>query len=397
MNAFLNLLERVLIGIFALAFGALAIYGVNRYQQGVAEESDPWRRAKKENSIEGYLAFLRECQGCRREKDAEKILDELQRERGLIARLDNAHLPERAGITLPAFSPDGRTVLATGGEGPDFWDTETGKRLSRGEKAFRNRGNRAVEWLAYSPDGHRVAAGTAAMEGGSLMAWDEATGTATGDRFVEDYDVKQVQFAPQPTTDGSLIGWMAQGPVGIWEPASGKFLRNTHEGASALAFLRADNGRLYMLTAADKDIWAWDPATMEIARQVRLNTDRPLLGLSQDGRTAVYSDGRVLELWDTRRGQQLAVLRDLSGDIVSFCREPVHGWLAVGTKTGLLYLWDPAGSALPMAHVAAHEGPVESLACSSQGRLASTGWDSAKVWNIERVVRTEKLKEKEKP
>lgn len=385
MNAFLSFLERVLIGIFVLGFGAIALIAANRYYGGGGEEGDPWRRARKQNTIEAYLGFLRECQSCRREEEAEKALDELQRARGLVSRLDRAHLPERASIGLPAFSPDGRTVLATGGLGPDFWDADTGKRLSRGDQAFRSRGSRVVEALAYSPDGHKVAAGTAGMEGGRLLVWDETTGTLAGDQFVEGFDVKAIQFAPQ----GFLLGWLAQGPIGIWEPATGKFLRGTHEGAASLAFFRADNGKTFLLTAAGKDVWSWDPATMELARQVRFNTDRPLLGLSQDGRVIAFSDGRVLELWETRTALHIASLRDLDGEIVSFCREPAHGWLAIGTRTGNLYLWDPAGSALPLGYVAAHEGPVEQLACSTQGRAVTVGWDSAKVWNLEKVGKTQ--------
>jgi WD40 repeat protein len=284
-------------------------------------------------------------------------------------------------------------VLASGGTGPEFWDAATGEHQSRGGRAFRNRGDRAVEDLAYSADGRRVAAGTAGMAGGSLLVWEEATGAPLGDRFVEDFDIKAVRFAPE----GLLLGWLALGPVGIWEPSTGKFLRGTHEGATSLAFYRADNGRTFLLTASGKEVWSWDPATMELARQVQFNSDRPLLGLSRDGRAVVYSDGRVLELWDTRSGQQTASLRDLEGEIASFCREPGHGWLAVGTRAGLLYLWDPAGSAVPMGQVAAHEGPVEQLDCSAQGRVVTVSWDSAKVWDMERVIKTGKLQPRTKP
>jgi hypothetical protein len=35
--------------------------------------------------------------------------------------------------------------------------------------------------------------------------------------------------------------------------------------------------------------------------------------------------------------------------------------------------------------VAAHEGPVETLACGAEGRAVSIGWDGAKVWNLEKI------------
>lgn len=386
MNAFLSFLEKLLIGIFALGFSVLAIIVANRYYSSSEGESDPWRRVKKQNTIEAYLGYLRECQSCRREGEAEKALDELQRARGLLARLDISHLPERAGVSHPVFSPDGRTVLAIGGTAPDFWDAETGRRLSRGEKAFSNRRGWVLDDLAYAPDGRKIAAGAAGMEGGNLLAWDEGTGAAIGDQFVEGFDVKAIAFAPQ----GFLLGWLAPGPVGIWEPSTGKFLRSTHEGASSLAFFRNENGRTFLLTASGKEVWSWDPATMELARQVKFNTDRPLLGLSRDGRVIAFTDGRVLELWDTRTALLIGALRDLDGDTLSFCRESVRGWVVVGTRTGILYVWDPAGSAVPLNSVAAHEGPVEQLACSTQGRVVSVSWDGAKVWNLEKVAKVDK-------
>jgi WD40 repeat protein len=130
-----------------------------------------------------------------------------------------------------------------------------------------------------------------------------------------------------------------------------------------------------------------------VVRKVSLNTDRPLLGLSRDGLMAAYSDGVVLEAWNVQAGTQVGSLRDLSGDILSFCREPRKGWFAIGTKTGTLYLWDPASSPLPLAKVAAHAGPVEQLACSGQGRVATVGWNSAKIWNIDRLVKTQEQAE----
>jgi WD40 repeat protein len=385
MNALLSFLEKLLIGIFALGFGILIVVGLIRYNSSRSEDGDPWRHAKKQNTIEAYLEYLRGCQSCPREEEAENALDGLQRSRGLVSRLARAHLPERASISLPVFSPDGRTVSATGGEGPDFWDADTGKRLARGDKAFAFRGSRLVKALAYSPDGRKIAAGTAGMEGGSLLVWDEPSGTLVADHRIEGYDIEAVQFSPE----GSLLGWLAHGPVGVWEPVTGKFLRAAHEGAGALAFYRGENGRTWLLTASGREIWFWEPSAMERVRQIRLDTERPLLGLSRDGRMIAFSDGRAMELWDTRTGLLVASLRDLEGEIISFCREPGRGWIAVGTRAGILYLWDPSVSPLPLGQVPAHEGPVEQLACSVQGRAVTIGWDSAKVWNLDKLVKSQ--------
>ena len=52
MESFLNSLEKFLTWFFALAFGALLIYGGLRYRSHVEEESDLLLQAKKQNTPE---------------------------------------------------------------------------------------------------------------------------------------------------------------------------------------------------------------------------------------------------------------------------------------------------------------------------------------------------------
>ena len=380
MNALLSFLEKLLIGIFALGLGALLVVGLLSYNGGRFEESDPWRQVVKQNTIEAYLSYLRACQACAHEEEAERTLDELQRSRGLLARLARAHLPERASIAHPAFSPDGRTVLASSGTELGFWDAETGQHLARGKDAFVVPDGTYIEALAYSPDSRWVAAGLSAAEHGGLRVWDERSGEPVADYLVDDYDVKFVEFAPQ----GSRLGWLAQGPLGLFEPATGKILRAAHEGARAMAFGSDETGRIWLMTAADRELWFWDPVILELRQQMRFDSDRPLLGLSRGGQLIAFSDGTVVELWNTRTRVLIATLRDMEGEVVSYCREAKRGWVVVGTRAGLLYVWDPAGPPLPLGQVSAHKGPVEQLACAD-GRVVSVGWDSAKVWNLDRL------------
>jgi len=384
MNAFLNYLEKILTWFFALAFGVLLIYGGLRYRSYLEAESDQWRQARKRNTAEAYLGFLRDCHGCPEDSAARKALYELQRMAGLLSSLSTDHLPERASISFPVFSPDARIILAFGGKGPDFWDAETGRRDSHGDKTFTDKdGKTNVNALDFAPDGRRIAAGMAAREGGRLKIWDLTTEALVAEHEVEASDVLGVRFSP----DGIWLAWRGDGPVGLWNPVMGRFLRGTHAGIAAMAFQQHANGTTYLVTAGGKDLFTWQIGTMELVREKKVDSDRPLLGLSHDGRVAVYSEGRVLELWDAINGKQLNTLRDLHGEIVSFCRQPNNGRIVVGTRDGLIYLWDPLTSPVPLGHVAAHEGPVDTLVCGAENRIISTGWDGAKVWNLEKFIR----------
>lgn len=380
MKVLLSFIRKTLIVLFVLGLSVLITVGLFRYRGDRGSEGDTWKQTVAEDTIEGYLEYLRNCQSCPHERDAEDALDRLQSRSGLVARLEHGHLPPRAVIALPVFSPDGREILAVGGRNLYFWDSSTGRRLIRGRDGFQTRGGRYLESLAYSPDGSRIVAGMSGKEAGYLILWDQKTGDLLADHAVDWYDVKTVAFSPE----GDSIGWSAHGPIGIWEPGSGKFLRATHEGANALAFVRRDDGKALLVTASGHNVWFWDAAAMEVLKQSELDTGRSLLGLSQDGLLVAFRQGAVLELWDTRLGTLIASLGNHESEITAFCRESRKGWIAVGTKGGKLYLWDLAG-AKRLGNVLAHEGPIEHIACSKQGKVVTAGWDAAKVWDLEKL------------
>lgn len=381
MNAFLSFLEKLLTVIFSVGFGILIIVGLIHYGGDSSEQSDLWRQVKKKNSIESYLAYLRECPACPHAGEAKTRMAELLQGRGLVARLDAGHLPERVGIGLPVFSADGQTILAAGSSGPSLWDANSGQHLARAGRGFSMQDPRSLQSLAFAPDGQQIAAGTSGAETGRLLVWNVRSGDLVAERLVEGYDVKAVQFAPE----GSLLGWLAQGPLGIWEPATGKFLRATHEGASALAFFRnPQSGRLWLLSASGREVWSWDAQTLELLRQVRIDSDRELLGLSGDGHLIAYAKGPTVELWETRSALAVATWADHDDDVVSFCRDSRGGRVVVGTRAGTLYLWDSVSREL-LGKAPAHDGPVERLACSGHGRAVSTGWDGVKVWDLDKL------------
>lgn len=382
MKAFLDALEKFLTWFFAISFALLAGYGVLRYQQRQARAQDPWLLAQRSQTQEAYAAYLKQCEACPHEEEARQALDDLQRRQGLLARLSRDHLKGRASISLPSFSADGQLILATSGEGPEFWETQTGRHSDYGQGLFdRARSRVRIDHLALAPDGHRIGAGTGGIEGGRLLVWDLQSEKRISEQEVEGFDVKDVLFA----ADNSWLGWRGDGPVGVWDPGTQRFFRGTHDGVKSIAFLDAGDGHHYFVTANDRELWLWDRENLSLIRQGGLQSERPLLGISRDGRIVVHADARVLEVWDTEQRELLAELRDLEGEIRRFCRDSRSGRLVVATDTGLLYLWDPKGSALPQGSVVAHQGPVEELACSGLGQVVSVGWDSAKVWDLERL------------
>src|SRR5262249_41519661 len=110
------------------------------------------------------------------------------------------------------------------------------------------------------------------------------------------------------------------------------------------------------------------------------------LAFSRDGSTLASADGDGVRTWDaaTGRPRPLPPL-DLPG-VVCLAFAPDGGSLAVGTKAGSIWLWEPgAGRRLLVAR--AHPAPVTSLAFPDDGRvLASASWADwrdrvARLWD----------------
>lgn len=384
MSKLLNLLETivkwmpVVVVVGLLGFGILRLW----HKDNVHEEhaDGPWEQVQNQNSIEAYLDYLLDCHACPREAEAEAALDKAQKERGLVARLARGHMPIRAGITLPVFSPDGRLIMAAGGRDIDFWDSATGAWIPHPVGGFEARGGRSFETLAFSPDGKRVAAGMSGTESGWLLTWELRTGKLIADYMVEGQDVKDVAVGPQ----GRSVVWLAPGPLGVWEPDTGKFLRAVHESATAMTLVKSDPRPPQILTASGRELWFWDLTTLEKARQLEVRSDMTLLGLSTDGALAGYYEGPALEVWDTRSGRLTGTLKGHDSEVISFCRDAKANWVVVGTQEGSIYLWD-LPTARVIGHVRGHRGPVEHLSCSNSGRLVTTAWDAAKIWDLNRL------------
>ena len=107
-----------------------------------------------------------------------------------LKRFDNRRI-----VLTAAFSPDGKTLAAGGGEGiVRLWDVSAGevRRELKGHHGW-------VRSLAYSPDGRTLATGG---KDGYVVLWDPNTGENRGPLGKHVQDVVDVSFSP----DG---GWLA--------------------------------------------------------------------------------------------------------------------------------------------------------------------------------------------
>jgi len=382
MNVFLSLLQKMLIGIFLLV--VLALAGIALFKKLLPESTHDtlsWQQVRQENTMEAYIEYMKECPVCRHTTEASAHLDALQKQAGLIARLDRTNLSVRDDFSALAFSPDGKNIVAAGVSRLHFWEAEKGEVLSRGERAFRLMPGRRVVSVRYSLGGKQIAAGTSTRTGaGTLMLWDAASGETLAEHPVQDHDIRTVAFAPRSIG----IGWLADGPAGIWEPQADRIMQAIHEGATALSFVRDESKRLLMVTAGGRDVWLWNPETLEPLKKTELKTEKSLFGISHDGQVILYHDAQGIEVWNPLSGDLLAHRDRLGGELTAFCSDTRKGRLVLGTRDGMIHLWDIRKNTLLTAMLA-HRNAVEELACSSRSRSVSRAIDGMKLWDVDRL------------
>src|SRR5262249_48114242 len=126
---------------------------------------------------------------------------------GRVIELQGADQMPVAGL---AFSPDGRTLAASGRDGPvRVWELATGR--CRTLKHFHTgRGGR----LAFSPDGRVLASWSEpGSESSPVTLWDPGTGRELGRLVGHRGAVTQVAFAPDGNTlataseDTTVLFW----------------------------------------------------------------------------------------------------------------------------------------------------------------------------------------------
>jgi WD40 repeat protein len=398
-----------------------------------------------------------------------------------------ANLALRGGVEgearILAFSPDGKTLAAGGSNTIRMWDTATGKEqalagghrgplsvvgVSRDGKTLLSRGaDRIVRcWdladgressqfeepsgtlsVAFSPDGHLVALGTA---NGTIGLFDAATGKAKGklkghvngtaslvfapdgktlashgtvDNAIRIHDVAretELRQIPLQEENAAMPGNIViGGPVG----RGGLRLTFSPDGQTVIAEVPASAAQLMNAAgvmagagAAGTLVRMWDVATGKEVRKFALPAQHGVgsVALSPDGRILATenADGTV-SLWEVASGKQRSKIgtpgaapppapamgafvvrvagsrgptEASSGTTLAF--SPDGATLACKGPANAIQVWDVA-AAKEIGEFKGHDGSIAALAFTPDGkRLASGSRDTTiLVWDVASLKR----------
>lgn len=219
---------------------------------------------------------------------------------------------ERAVDTV-AFSPDGKLVAAGGQDTIFVWAADTGKLVTR----MRLPNRQLFHRLAFTADGRSLVSDC--REDPLVRTWDVKTGKQTHEwRQIDPAHANGQYWSPLHTLapDGRLMavepreGNPAANPgVDLLDPATGKRVTRVALGSistwSGLAF-SADGRRLACNGENDGRLSVWDTATGKLVREVRPGTPVPPGSGRQRGGHVIFSrDGRFL------------VAREPSGEVLN--------------------------------------------------------------------------------
>ncbi len=336
------------------------------------------------------------------------LLHTLQNGKSLSHRpVHHAHFPENL-----IFSPDGTTLIGTGGydekdrdtfhEGWDIhihvWKVDTGALL----RSFRTPydGSKRVEALALSPDG-----GTLLTGGwdGAIHAWDAATGKRSS--FASGhtrFHGRMLLFSDNAKT---LTNWEDHDHIQSWDIDTGtqriapqdiKHIRNQAHHQ----LLHSPDGKTSLTFNSDwKNIRLQDVATGHGISDITVHKDIiRSWAFSPDSKIlASASRDMTIQLSEVTTGKQILTFETHTNATSAVAFSPDGKILAGGSvydsplgRSNLIRLWElPSGRFLTT--LIGHTSSVDALRFSPDGKtLASSSGGTILLWDIDKIVRLDR-------
>ena len=302
-----------------------------------------------------------------------------------------------------AFSPDGKTVASSSGDGKTvrLWDVETGK-----EKLRRASHQGPVLSVAFGPDDKRIA--STAIDG-TLMLWDVGSGRqlrVVPDAYPSQWDqttdaakirrinlarIRSVSFTPGGE---SMISISNGGELRLWDVANGKEVRRMQlERIAPISAVAFGRGGKSVAAASEKDgsLACWDVLTgMEIRRipNGHVKTVRGL-AFAPDGNTiASACDDGAVRLWATAT-MRVRRINESPESVQCVAFSPDGKTVCMGGVDPVLRFWKPDTKEVQRSPEPDFPDlqVIRTVAFSPDGKWVAWGGDDhiVRTWDVERA------------
>jgi WD40 repeat protein/predicted Ser/Thr protein kinase len=279
-----------------------------------------------------------------------------------------------------AYSPDGKR-LASGSADHTIrvWDPETSRPLAvlRGHQG-------PVANLVYSPDGRRIL--SVSFDGHGYRLWDAATGQEIAVLGGQEGELAPAAFSP----DSQRVVLGLGDKVGLAETTSGKQIAilGRHENLLTFVGFSPDGKRIASFTGPEQTVHLWDAVSGKPVAVLRGHTAYIVtLAFSPDGSRLAsagnYPDNMV-RLWQASTGQRLAVLTGHKNRVDSVAFSPDGQRLISASMDQTACLWDGV-TGQRIAILRGHTGPVRAALFNPAGsRVVTASSDQTlRLWDAE--------------
>lgn len=295
------------------------------------------------------------------------------------------------GVT---YSPDGALVAAGSYQYVTLWSANSRTRLANLPVTFGS-GFAIVHAVTFSPDSKTLAA----TGGGGAWLWNVTDPRhpvrkgvlGTGGAI---YAGTAVTFSPDGRTlaiaETTASG--APGAVQIWNVSTRTLERTITTGSPVAGLAFAGGGRYLVTAASGGPVQLWNLSRPGDLAALSLGTDTgSALAVSPDGQTVAFSPAGPISgpyqirLWNLSTHQSANLTTGFGNAAISLAFSEDGGYLAASSLDDTVKLWDLRSGQTPvlLSTLGASRAPVYDISFSPDGNtLASTDGKTVALWNV---------------